>query len=51
MLQQLLREQCGVEGRPQLWSALPCMLALSFTLPRWSSVKPDILQDSVTAYP
>ena len=49
MLQQVLHEQCGVAEQPQLWSALPYMLALSFTLPRWSSVKPDILQDSVTA--
>ena len=31
---QVLHAQCGVAEQPQLWSALPYMLALSFTLPK-----------------
>ena len=45
---QVLHAQCGVAEQPQLWSALPYMLALSFTLPKWASVKPDLAQDTVT---
>ena len=43
-LQQVLHEQCGVSDSQQLWSTLPYMLALTFTLPKWASVKPDLSQ-------
>ena len=32
----------------QLWSTLPYMLALTFTLPKWAAVKPDLSQDTIT---
>ena len=44
-LQQVLHDQCGVSDSLQLWSTLPYMLALTFTLPKWGSVKPDLSQD------
>ena len=47
-LQQVLHDQCGVSDSQQLWSTLPYMLALTFTLPKWGSVKPDLSQDTIT---
>ena len=44
----MLHDQCGVSDQPQLWSTLPYMLALTFTLPTWASVKPDLSQDTIT---
>ena len=45
---QVLHDQCGVAEKPELWSALPHMLALTLTLPKWGSVKPDLSQDTIT---